>query len=344
MIINVLTDYRGWLFSSVKIYKQKHIVTMDVEKLKQYANDEGIELRFMKYNDIDLCRDYSYQCFIYTSSEDSGLIYKGFFEDVLYALQRKGAVLIPEWRYMRAHHNKALMEMIRDIDLAGIDTGIHSRIFGCKEEFVDAIDGVEFPCVYKSAEGAGSKGVALFKTKEQALRFVEHENINRVITTKEKIIHKIKEKEISSLHSNYRRKFIIQNYVPGLSGDFKVLVFGDKYYALSRQNRDNDFRASGGGRLNYEPDLPSGIFDFAKSIFDALNVPILSLDIAYDGKRFYLIEFQCLHFGTATLEYSTHYHTLDNNRWTRHEETSDLEKEYVLALKKFIVKNAYPDE
>lgn len=333
--INVLTDYRGWLFSSVKIFSQQHIVTMDLDKLKQYAKEDGIELNIMKYTDVDLREDYRGQYFIYTSSEDPGLIYKSYLEDVAYALTMKGAILIPEWKYMKAHHNKALMEMIRDVDLSEIDTGIHSSIYGCNEEFIQDVENITFPCVYKAAEGAGSRGVALFESREHALAFITKENENHHATLKEKIL-KLMGREQLAIHSNYRRKFIIQNFIPNLNGDYKVLVFGNKYYALSRQNRDNDFRASGGGRLNYEPVLPEGIFDFAKSIFDALNLPVLSVDIAFDGKRFYLIEFQCCHFGTATLENSTHYYTFENELWVRQDTTSILEKEYIHSIKDYI--------
>ena len=46
--------------------------------------------------------------------------------------------------------------------------------------------------------------------------------------------------------SVHNRKFIVQNYIDGLSGDYKVLKYGSKFYSLYRKNRDNDFRASGG--------------------------------------------------------------------------------------------------
>ena len=177
--------------------------------------------------------------------------------------------------------------------------------------------------------------MALLMNKSEALSFLEKENCNHKATMKERVALKMGKIKVSP-YSNYRKKFVIQNFIPGLSGDYKVLVFGDKYYALSRQNRDNDFRASGGGRLNFDPDLPDGIFDFAKTVFDALEVPILSLDIAYDGRRFYLIEFQCLNFGTATLEYSTHFYRLEEGSWVRHDETSILEKEFITSLKMFI--------
>lgn len=338
MKINIITDHRGWLFSSVKMLCEKKIVSMDINKIKKYSNEEGIELNFIKYSDINISKDYHGQFFIYTSSEDPGLIYKGYMEDILYALSIKGAIIIPEWRYMRAHHNKALMEMLRDAELNNIDTGIHSQIYGCNEEFIYNVNNINFPCVFKTAEGAGSNGVALLKNKEEALSFLEKENINHKSTIKE-IILKLIGRLGKSMHSNHRNKFIIQNFIPNLSGDFKILIFGEKYYVLSRKNRDNDFRASGGGKLNYEPILPDSILDFAKSIYDTLNVPVVSLDVAYNGTRFYLIEFQCIHFGPATLEYSTHYYKLHNQQWVRYNEESVLEKEYIVSLKRYIIKN-----
>lgn len=339
MKINVITNYNGWFNSSIALYK-KNVLSMNVDKLKQFANEAGMELNFMTYPEIDATKDCSGQYFIYTSSEDPGLNYKGYMEDVLYGIKLKGGILIPEWKYMRAHHNKVMMEKLRDIELEGIDTGIRSKYYGCNEEFNKEIDELTFPCVFKAAEGAGSKGVALLRDKESAKEFLDKVNCTHQYTLKEKLYLKIGRMR-PALYSRFCNKFVIQNFVPNLGGDFKVLVFGDKYYALSRANRDNDFRASGGGRLNYEPVLPNGIFDFAKSVFDALNVPVLSLDIAHDGYRFYLIEFQCLNFGTATLENSTHYFMQDNGTWIRKEEKSDLEKEFIFALCRYIQIN-YP--
>lgn len=339
MRINVLTDYRGWFSSSASVYKLTERVSMDIDKLKSFASDLDLELDFIHYSEIDLKKDYTGKIFIYTSSEDPGLIYKGYFEDLLYSLHHKGAILVPEWRYMRAHHNKALMEMLRNVDLAEVDTGIETKVYGCNEEFFQQLEETTFPCIYKPAEGAGGRGVALLHDKEEAMRLLNLWNRNHHPRLKEKLYLALGKTKPSTLHSNHRSKFIIQNQVEGLSGDYKVLVFDEKYYALRRTNRDNDFRASGSGRLDYEPHLPSGMLDFAKSVYDALNVPFVSLDIAHDGNRCYLIEFQCLHFGTAALEYSTHYHRHENGRWVRHDGSSILEKEFLSSLKNYLSRN-----
>ena len=42
--------------------------------------------------------------------------------------------------------------------------------------------------------------------------------------------------------SKYRKKFIVQNFIEDLSNDWKILVFGKKYYILCRETRKNDFR------------------------------------------------------------------------------------------------------
>ena len=65
--------------------------------------------------------------------------------------------------------------------------------------------------------------------------------------------------------------------------------------------RDNDFRASGSHKFIFKEDIPDGILDFAKLIFDILNVPNLSIDVAFDGNKFHLLEFQAIYYGITTI-------------------------------------------
>ena len=127
--------------------------------------------------------------------------------------------------------------------------------------------------------------------------------------------------------------------IQGLSGDFKILCFGPRFYTLYRQNRPGDFRASGSGMFSSQ--IPDGInetalLDYAAKIYAKLNTPLASLDIAFDGKAYHLIEFQVLHFGTLTAERSSHYHTLLGGRWERIAEKCVIEKIYCEAIVKFL--------
>ena len=135
-----------------------------------------------------------------------------------------------------------------------------------------------------------------------------------------------------------RRKFLVQSFVSGLANDWKILCFDKKYYIISRSIKEGDFRASGSGMFDFCDELPNGILDFAEKIYTHLNVPNVSIDVGYDGKEFYLFEFQCLYFGTTVIEKSPFYFTREQSDWVIHREKSILEKEYVVSIVEHIKK------
>jgi hypothetical protein len=121
--------------------------------------------------------------------------------------------------------------------------------------------------------------------------------------------------------------------------DYKILIYGNKFYPLYRQNRKNDFRASGSGLLSYPKVLPDGLLEFAQKVFIYFNVPNISLDIAFNGKAFYVMEAQFLYFGTYTIEHSEFYFIKENGQWRIIEDRSSLEKEYVRSIVQYLKKN-----
>lgn len=331
MVINILTNYKMEFFSSIALMKEKKL-SMNIELLKLYGKEYQLEFKFIPFHEIYFAKnDFKGQVFLYTSSEDPDLLYKSYIEDIIMGLKLQGAILIPDLHFFRAHHNKVFMEILRDILLQKIDTGISSQHFGTFEDFELSKNKVCLPSVIKKASGAGSSGVALLRTEKDLNRIPSQ--FSRSFDLKLSLKRILK---LWSFYSNYRNKFIIQNFIPGLSGDFKILIYWDKYFIISRKTRKNDFRASGSGNFDFNVIPPDGIFDFAEKIHSLLHLPIVSLDIAFNGERFFLIEFQCLHFGTATLEKSSRYYLRINNAWERINETSILEKEYVRSIASFL--------
>lgn len=337
MDIIVLTNEKGEFYSSVKHLKATGKLSLDTEKITDYGKKNGINFIFRTFTEVDF-RDFdlSGKIVMYTSSEDPMLYYKGYINDVVKGIDLMNGILVPRLELFEAHHNKVFMEILRDILLKDVDTGIKTRHFGTYESYLQKINEIEVPSVIKTSFGAGSKGVALLKTEEEKNN--KPKKMSRAYTMKE-IVKKCMGKY--SPYSIYRNKFVIQNFIENLNGDFKVLVYGDKYFVISRANREDDFRASGGGKLDFDPQLPDGIFDFAKKVFDALDTPYASLDIAYDGTRFYLIEFQCLHFGTLTVEDSKRYYIKKDNKWEIVEIESVIEEVFVESLIKYIEKKKY---
>ena len=137
--------------------------------------------------------------------------------------------------------------------------------------------------------------------------------------------------------SNHRRKFITQNVISGLRGDYRILAYGDKYYAVYRENRSDGFTASGSGKLDFEVSLPDGMLDYAKSVYTKLDTPFVSLDIGYKDGEFHLFEFQCISLGQYTLEKSKfHYAQSSDGVWERVYEIPDLEREIASTAIRFI--------
>ena len=141
--------------------------------------------------------------------------------------------------------------------------------------------------------------------------------------------------------SLHRKKFILQEFLPGLESDFKILVYYDRYYVLHRQNRTGDFRASGSGIFDLPEEPGDQLLDFAERVHRSFDVPMSSLDIARTGKELRVLEFQFLHFGPLTMEQAAFFFMKQNGRWTRIEQSSIVEEEFARSVVMYIREKNY---
>ena len=132
--IVLLTDYKGFYQSRWKAspYRSGY----DQELLKQRFADHGYDVEFIQFVDVDPSDPrWADQVVAYTSSEERGLHYKSYLEDVVYALELAGAKTVPPYRFLRALNNKVFMEMLRDQvlgeSLGGMPRSLH---FGALED------------------------------------------------------------------------------------------------------------------------------------------------------------------------------------------------------------------
>lgn len=336
----ILTDYKGFFGSKQKskVYRGG----MDIEMLTKHFKDNGFHVKICTFADVDLAELLKLNpAIIYTSSEDLHGNYKSYIEDVILLLENAGLFIIPTFKQLRAHNNKVCMEMLRESAGLEMIKTIKTKYFGTFEELAMKADNIELPAVIKTHSGAMSRGVRLARTRGELLRF------GRDLCKSPNMRHDLKEIGRSVKYKGYiresknRNKFIVQTFIPGLSNDWKILVYGDKYYILFRGNRANDFRASGSGNFQFRRDIPDGILDYAEKVFDYFNVPNISLDVGFDGNKFHLIEFQFLYFGTTTLEKSPLFFTRKDNKWEIVEETSSLEQVYADSIVRYIERTAF---
>lgn len=318
---------------------------MNVRDLTQCFKDLHYEVCVLKFSEIDYTADYHGCYILYQTSEASGAFYKHFIEDIVYELQERGAVLLPEFRYLKAHHNKVYMEILRSSFKDDMLKTITSRVCGNPDEALKNISG--FPTVIKRTAGSGSNGVFLAHNHKEYKKLIRKASLvgfsenhswikDWTKNSIKKCINCVK-KEKYKIELPCYNSFIIQNFIPGLSGDFKVLYFGGKYFTLYRKNRNNDFRASGSGKLfEVKEQEHIGLLDFARKITKEIDFPILGLDIGYDGLQYHLIEFQMLHIGPYTLQASRFWHEYQDGIWIRKEGSSDLEQEFARSIDFFI--------
>ncbi|GAB3957802.1 hypothetical protein GCM10027614_73980 [Micromonospora vulcania] len=166
--ILMLTDYRGTFYSTART--RHGLCTMDVDRIVAYFTRAGLEPEVTRFADLDLSDDLRGVPVLYTSSEDRGLHYKSWIEDLVLSLETAGAQTIPGYRYLRAHHNKVMMEALRTRLFPQDARFLGTRTFGTYEELAATeLDG-PWPKVLKSAYGAGSQFVARATDRRELLR------------------------------------------------------------------------------------------------------------------------------------------------------------------------------
>ncbi len=151
-----------------------------------------------------------------------------------------------------------------------------SWVFYDRSAALEWADATPYPVVFKLRGGAGSANVILVKTPSQAKKLIRSMfgsglYPKRLLTPGSvRIQHFDLYRELHRMAGNlYRRSkgvdtsplwklnknyVLFQKFLPGNDWDTRVTVIGGRAFAFRRMVRDNDFRASGSGRINYEMD------------------------------------------------------------------------------------------
>jgi glutathione synthase/RimK-type ligase-like ATP-grasp enzyme len=328
----------------------RNFTSMDVARITKWFSERDYDVKVWKFSELDLNASYNDHFILYQTSEAPGAFYKRYIEDLVFFLEKMGAVVMPCHEYLKAHHNKVSMELLR---LHFNDEALKTIRSKCYGSWVDALSyNGSFPVVIKQASGSAGAGVYLAHNTGEYGRYVRKAGrlviaagLRDMFTTFIKNLVKKLLKQIYPSQRGYVQyntspvssALVVQNFIPGLSGDYKVLYFGSRFYCMYRKNRRNDFRASGSGQFFDVPDQEmTGLLDFARKLTLEIDFPIIGMDIGFDGQSYHLIEFQMIHIGTSALQRSKFWHEHHDGRWTRVEGSSNLEDEFSRSIDKFI--------
>jgi glutathione synthase/RimK-type ligase-like ATP-grasp enzyme len=337
--IYLLTDYNDRFLS--KVDANPYRSGNNLELLKSLFHAHGFDISFLNFSDAQKIDNVEEKTFLYTTTEDPGYEYKSFIEDVILYLVKRNARVIPGYELLRANNNKTFLELYRKtIKDSGVKN-LESWSFGSYDELLKNKRNIKYPIVIKESAGAMSNGVYLARDEPELLRTCKKISRSRIYLNDIKDYLRVPIYKNFRRESLYRKKFVLQEFIPGLKNDWKVLVYYDKIFVLERGIKEGDFRASG-SNFNYlagsKTNLPKGFLDYVFKIRENFNVPNISLDVIYDGNQFFLIEFQAVNFGTTTIKLSDIYYELSDGAWCKKMENSTIEQYYVESIVKFLGK------
>jgi len=147
-----------------------------------------------------------------------------------------------------------------------------------------------FPLVMKLWAGAGSTNVKLINSREEAEYWVNllfsigvasfEERIDSLSTRMLKSLWVLLNIPIEHPWELHKKYVLFQEFLPNNSFDTRVTVIGNRAFGFRRFNRDNDFRASGSGKIDFNPDEVAS--EFVKLAFDVAT-KLKTQSCAIDG-------------------------------------------------------------
>ena len=222
---------------------------------------------------------------------------------ILFALEQAGIKVFPDfntnWHFDDKVGQKYLLEAI------GAPL-VPSYVFVEKQKALDWIETTKFPRVFKLRGGAGSQNVKLVRTKAEARKMIRKafgrgfSNYDKWGSIRERYRKwRLGKTSAFDLLKGFVRLAIppkftkvlgreagyiyFQDFIPNNDHDIRVVVIGDKAFAIKRMVRKNDFRASGGGNILYEKNLfDENDIRLAFEIHNKLKSQCTAMDFVYD--------------------------------------------------------------
>lgn len=234
-----------------------------------------------------------------------------FAKQLLFSLEQAGIVVFPDfntaWHFDDKVGQKYLLESI-DAPL------VPSYAFFDKKTALNWLEETSFPKVFKLRGGAGSANVRLVKNKREA-RILVQKAFGRGFSQYEPWSN-LKERmrkfkmgsgsmtdvtkgiarfayppRYSKVKGRQRGYVYFQDFIPNNDCDIRVIVIGNKAFAIKRLVRPNDFRASGSGYIKYEKKhFDEGTIKLSFNIASKLQSQCVAIDYVIKDDKPLIVE------------------------------------------------------
>jgi len=218
---------------------------------------------------------------------------------LLFALEQSGIKVFPDFNTAWHFDDKVGQKYV----LEGLKTNlVPTWVFYDKKEALDWTEKTTFPKVFKLRGGASSQNVQLANNKKAASKLI-HKAFGKgfpaydawgnlkerfrkwrlgkttFVDVVKGILRLVKKPTYAKVMGNEMHYSYFQEFIPNNDSDIRIIVIDGKAFGIKRMNRENDFRASGGGTILYEKE---GIDErCVKAAFECTK-KLKSQCIAYD--------------------------------------------------------------
>ena len=335
----ILTGYDGFIGQTRKPW-----MSIDTKAFITELQDSGIKVHQHEFHEV-INGDLQITDSLVFYSFSHRLNLQHYIRDCLMHLQALGNTLIPSFELFSCHENKGWQELLKR------QLGIKSLEYQCFSSIREINKAeLKFPLVFKTLGGSNSTGVALVNS----VSGIQHEINKRLksINLMQKFDfwrrgHLRKHKHFpgypdydlnrdAHAYQDFMTPeipFVLQEFIPGLSFDYRVIILGDKYFISKRHTKAGDFRASGAKLFDFDIKDPIPELNKARSLYQLFNAPFLSVDLGENAEgELFLFEYQACHFGINVIVRGKGYYTYENHSWLFHQESQPFEKSLAQGL------------
>lgn len=300
-----------------------------IQDTKGSFSDRWID--YCRSNNIDYKLVDCYSSDIIKQFEDCDVImwhfnHKGprdskFARQLLYSVEVAGKVVFPDFRTSWHFDDKVAQKYLLEALGAPL---VKSYVFYDKQQALEWANNTDFPKVFKLRTGAGSDNVRLCKTRQDAISLIKRSfgrgfnqynawanlkerirkyrhgktNLFDVLKALVRLVYTTEYSRVSGKEIGY---VYFQDFIPENKFDIRVVVIGNRAFAIKRMVRANDFRASGSGTILYEKEnFSDATIKIAFEVSEKLQAQCMTYDFVYDNNTPLIVE---ISYGFAKVGY-----------------------------------------
>ncbi|SHJ12548.1 hypothetical protein SAMN05444280_11192 [Tangfeifania diversioriginum] len=279
------------------------------ERYKEILDENNIHFKLIdpnSYTLFDELQSCSHLLFHHTQGDTDMLIYESLFYIAQNVFNIK---CYPNFETYWSYENKIKeYYLLKSHGFPIID----SQVFWNNNHAYNFLNETEFPIIAKLSKGASSSNVVILNSFGEGKKIIDQvfndgvkvrglqnrSNLTSISNvgyfnygkaTLKSILLKlnlIKEKIEYPEWQIQKDSILFQKYLPNNTFDTRITIIGDRAFAFRRFVRENDFRASGSGKIDVNPDkIDIRCIEIAFSVSKKLNFNTMAYDFIYDEEK-----------------------------------------------------------